>query len=245
MATRVLVVGGSRGIGKQAAVAFSNAGAEVCITYQSNEVAAQSAAEDIRSAGGGFVGAWNFDASVESECIENYQQIMSQLGGVDVLVHCSGITRDKTFKKMDFKQWKSVVDVNLNSTFHSCKAVLPGMQEQNFGRIILLSSVIGQSGGFGQTNYAASKSAIMGFMKSLALECAMNDVTVNALCPGFVETDMTGGIPLDIKDRILSSIPKRRFASTKEIAHAILFLASPMSGYITGQAIGVNGGLYM
>ena len=245
MATRVLVVGGSRGIGKQAAVAFSNAGAEVCITYQSNEVAAQSAAEDIRSAGGGFVGAWKFDASVESECIENYQQIMSQLGGVDVLVHCSGITRDKTFKKMDFKQWKSVVDVNLNSTFHSCKAVLPGMQEQNFGRIILLSSVIGQSGGFGQTNYAASKSAIMGFMKSLALECAMNDVTVNALCPGFVETDMTGGIPLDIKDRILSSIPKRRFASTKEIAHAILFLASPMSGYITGQAIGVNGGLYM
>lgn len=245
MANRVLIVGGSRGIGRQVAVAFAKDGAEVCITYQSNDDAAQNIAEEIRSVGGAFVGAWKFDASVESECVEKYQQITDQLGGVDVLVHCSGITRDKTFKKMDYKQWESVINVNLNSTFHSCKAVLPGMLEQNFGRIILLSSVIGQTGSFGQTNYAASKSAIVGFVKSLAQEYAIKDITVNALCPGFVETDMTKGIPIEIKDRILSSIPKRRFASVEEVAHAVLFLASPMSGYITGQSIGINGGLYM
>ena len=245
MSNRVLIVGGSRGIGRQAAVAFAKDGAEVCITYRSNDDAAQNVAKDIRSAGGAFSGAWKFDASLESECVDKYQQIIDQLGGVDVLVHCSGITRDKTFKKMDFEQWESVINVNLNSTFHSCKAVLPGMQEQNFGRIILVSSVIGQTGGFGQTNYAASKAAIIGLAKSLAREYASSDITVNALCPGFVETDMTEGIPSEIKERIVSSIPKRRFASTEEIAHAILFLASPTSGYITGQAIGINGGLYM
>lgn len=245
MANRVLIVGGSRGIGRQAALVFAKDGAEVCVTYRSNDVAVQNVGRDIRSAGGIFAGAWKFDASVESESIDNYQQIMDQLGAVDVLVHCSGITRDKTFKKMDFKQWESVININLNSVFHSCKAVLPGMQEQNFGRIVLLSSVIGQTGGFGQTNYAASKAAIIGLAKSLAREYASGDITINALCPGFVETDMTEGIPIEIKERIVSSIPKRRFASSEEIAHAILFLASPMSGYITGQSIGINGGLYM
>ncbi len=146
---------------------------------------------------------------------------------------------------MDYKQWLEVINVNLNSAFHSCTAVLPGMVEQNFGRVILLSSVVGQTGGFGQTNYAASKAAIVGFAKSLAKEYATSDITINALCPGFVETEMTESIPAEVKERIVSSIPKARFASAEEIAHSILFLASPMSGYITGQAIGVNGGLYM
>lgn len=245
MSNRVLIVGGSRGIGRQTAIAFAKNAAEVCITYQSDDASAQSIANEIRLAGGVFAGAWKFDASNEVESVDHYQQILNRLGGIDVLVHCSGITRDKTFKKMEFKQWESVLNVNLNSAFHSCKAILPGMQEQNFGRIILLSSVIGQTGGFGQTNYGASKAAIIGFAKSLAKEYASGDITVNALCPGFVETDMIGNIPAEIKERILSSIPKRRFASPLEIAHAIMFLASPMSGYITGQAIGVNGGLYM
>jgi acetoacetyl-CoA reductase len=146
---------------------------------------------------------------------------------------------------MEFEQWKSVIDVNLNSIFHSCKAVLPQMQEQMFGRIIILSSVIGQIGGFGQTNYAASKAGIIGFVKALAKEYASTDITVNALCPGFVETDMTKSIPEEIKEKIRSTIPKRRFASVEEIAHATLFLASPLSGYITGQSIGINGGLHM
>jgi len=245
MNNRVLVVGGSRGIGRQVAIAFAKKSAKVCITYRSNTKAAENVEKEIREAGGLFAGAYKFDAAIESESILNYQKILDQLGGIDVLVHCSGITHDKTFKKMEFEQWKSVIDVNLNSIFHSCKAVLPQMQEQMFGRIIILSSVIGQIGGFGQTNYAASKAGIIGFVKALAKEYASTDITVNALCPGFVETDMTKSIPEEIKEKIRSTIPKRRFASVEEIAHATLFLASPLSGYITGQSIGINGGLHM
>jgi acetoacetyl-CoA reductase len=245
MNPRVLVVGGSRGIGRQAAVEFAKRGSAVAITYQTNDGAAVDAEKDIGSAGGVFAGAWKFEASSEFEAQKNYEAVIEKLGGVDVLVHCAGITRDKTFKKMDFKLWQDVINVNLNSAFHSCKAVLPGMVERNFGRVILLSSVIGQAGGFGQANYAASKAAMVGFVKSLAREYAIGDITVNALCPGFVQTEMTKGIPSEVTDRIISSIPKKRFASADEVAHAILFLASPMSGYITGQAIGINGGLYM
>lgn len=240
----VLIVGGTRGIGKQTAIEFAKDGATVGITYRAEDEAAQQVKRQVNERGGVWAGAWKFNASSEN-APQFYSEILQQMKRVDVLVHCAGITRDKTFKKMEYNQWADVIHVNLDSIFYSCKAVLPAMLEKNFGRIVLLSSVIGQSGGFGQTNYAASKAAMIGFVKSLARECAEGDVTVNTLCPGFVETDMTAEIPVEIKERILSSIPKKRFASAEEIACAIKFLSSPMAGYITGQAIGVNGGLYM
>ena len=168
---------------------------------------------------------------------------MKRYGKIDILVNNAGITKDRTFRKMSRQEWEQVINVNLNSAFNTTSAVINHMLEQKFGRIINISSIIGQAGGFGQTNYSASKAGLLGFTKSLALETAKNGITVNAICPGFIETEMVAAMPENVKDAIIAKVPVQRLGSTSEIADAVVFLAQ--SSYITGQEINVNGGLYM
>jgi acetoacetyl-CoA reductase len=158
-------------------------------------------------------------------------------------VNNAGITRDRTFRKLSNDEWNEVIDVNLNSVFYTTSEVINHMLEQKYGRIINISSIIGQAGGFGQSNYAASKAGLIGLTKSLALETARSGITVNAVCPGFIETEMVGEMPDNVKESIISKIPMQRLGQTDEIAEAVLFLAQ--ATYITGQSINVNGGLYM
>jgi len=174
-----------------------------------------------------------------------FSQIIRYCGSVDVLVNCAGIIHDKTLTKLTKKDWNIVIDTNLNGCFNCSKSVLKNMILKNYGRIINISSVVAQTGNIGQSNYAASKSAIIGFTKSIALETAKYDITVNSISPGFIKTDMTKTIPLKIKQEIIKKIPKKRFGLREEVARAAVFFASPQSAYITGQVLNINGGFYM
>jgi acetoacetyl-CoA reductase len=238
-----VVTGGSRGIGKAIALELSKHGAQVVINYNNSAEAAYSVVDEIK-AKGGIAFACQADVSDSLQAQSLIEDTMSLYGRVDILVNNAGITRDKTFRKLTAADWKEVIDVNLNSVFYTTSAVLPMMTEQKYGRIINISSIIGQAGGFGQTNYSASKAGIIGFTKSLALETARNNITVNAICPGFIETDMVADIPADVLQQIVSKIPARRLGGANEIAKAVYFLITN-GDYITGQQLNVNGGLYM
>lgn len=244
MALKVLIVGGSRGIGRKIAEDFANEGADIFFTYMASHVVAEDLSSMLHTLGSARVAKYCFDAG-QPESIGVYEEILAQSGGVDVLVNCAGITRDRTLKKMSITEWDDVIRTNLYSVFYSCKAVMPVMMEQGFGRIINISSVIGQTGNFGQSNYAASKAAIIGFTKSIALECAKYDVTANVVCPGFIDTEMTKAMPDEIKQNICARIPKRQFGMPEDVSDAVLYLAREGSRYVTGQVINVNGGLYM
>jgi len=244
MARNALIVGGSRGIGRKIAETFAANGDGVIFTYKSSRERAAELVEALRGLGAVRVEKFSFDAGEEA-AIEFYERILEKSGGIDVLVNCAGITRDRTLMKMTLDEWQSVIRTNLDSVFYSCKTILPSMVDRGFGRIINISSVIGQTGNFGQSNYAASKAAIIGFTKSIALECAKHDVTANVVCPGFVDTDMTRGMPDEIKANICERIPKRRFGAPEDIADMVVYLARAESDYITGQTIHVNGGLCM
>lgn len=237
-----IVTGGSRGIGSTIAIELAKKGANVVINYNSSKELAESVVGEIGQLGGN---AFMCKANVAdlAEAKHLVDETINQYGKVDILVNNAGITRDRTFRKLSPEEWYDVINVNLNSIFHTTTAVIDTMLEQKFGRIINISSIIGQAGGFGQTNYSASKSGIIGFTKSLALETAKNGVTVNAICPGYIETDMSGEIPEQVMDQILSKIPMKRLGATTEVADAVIFLAN--SSYITGQCINVNGGIYM
>jgi len=239
-----IVTGGSRGIGASIARELAKQGVNLVINYQSNAEAAESLVRELESDFGVKASAIQADVSLVSDAERLVHTAKDKFGRLDIVVNNAGITRDRTFKKLTAEDWNQVIDVNLNSVFYITSAALPLLQESPQGRIINISSIIGQAGGFGQTNYSAAKAGMIGFTKSLALELAKTSVTVNCICPGFIETDMLAYVPQEIREQIKSRIPQRRFGQPDEIAKAVRFLVQDGS-YITGQCLNVNGGLYM
>lgn len=237
-----VVTGGSRGIGAEIAKVLARNGALVAINYQNSSEKADGIVHNIEQEGGTAF-AFKADVMVADDIQKFIKEVIKRYGQIDILINNAGITRDKTFRKMSIEEWEEVINVNLNSVFKTTSEVINHMLEQKYGRIINISSIIGQSGGFGQTNYSASKAGLLGFTKSLALETAKNGITVNAVCPGFIETEMVAAMPENVKESIVAKVPMRRLGQTDEVADTVLFLIK--SSYITGQEINVNGGLYM
>jgi acetoacetyl-CoA reductase len=237
-----VVTGGSRGIGASIAKALGREGATVIINYNHSHDQAEAVVKEIKVSGGSAI-AFNADISKAEVTEVLIKNVLKDFKRLDILVNNAGITRDRTFMKMSFEEWHDVIDTNLSSAFNTCKMALPAMLEQKYGRIINISSVIGQSGGFGQTNYAAAKAGLIGFTKALALETARGGVTVNAICPGFVATEMVSKMPEHVREGIIAQIPMRRLGDPDEVAKGVLFICE--SEYMTGQCLNLNGGLYM
>ena len=240
---RALVTGAARGIGRAIALSLAGEGADVAINYQSSESEAGSLAEQLTKAGRKSL-LFKGDVGERSTWTSMIEKITKEWGGLDILVNNAGITRDKTLRKMTDDDWLGVLHTNLNACYFGVSAVMSLMTAQKFGRIINISSFVGQAGNFGQANYAASKGGIIAFTKTAAMELAKYNVTCNALAPGFTETGMLAKVPEQVQASILARIPMGRFASPEEIAKAVLFLAAD-GDYITGQQINVNGGVYM
>jgi acetoacetyl-CoA reductase len=238
----VLVTGGSRGIGAAISLELGLAGYFVIVNYNHSISEAENIVKQIIDDGGQAV-ALQANISKADETERLFNEINASIGTVDVLINNAGITRDKSFKKMNLEEWEAVIDTNLSSVFNTTKLALPAMLDQKYGRIINISSVIGQSGGFGQTNYAAAKAGLIGFSKSLALETAKSGITVNTICPGFIGTDMVNAMPEEVLNSIISKIPVNRLGLPSDIAKGVKFLIE--SSYMTGQSLNINGGLYM
>lgn len=234
-----VVTGGTRGIGRAIAEELIEKDYQVVVTYCSSE----ERAEAMRQVFKDKVLVKRADVSKEDEVNALFDEIESTMGGVDVLVNNAGITQDKSFHKMGADDWHHVIDVNLNGTFYCCNRAIASMRDRKFGRIVNISSIVGQKGNFGQANYAASKAGLLGLTKTLALENAMKGITVNAVCPGFIETDMVSAIPDTVKSKIQAEIPMQRFGTPREVANAVKFLVSDEAAYITGQELNINGGL--
>ena len=238
-----IVTGGTRGIGASIVKLFLERGAKVAVCARNGE------------RGEKFVSSLNkpeevvkfFQVDVSSfESVENcFKEILDHFGGVDILINNAGITLDKLFLRMKSEDWDRVIDVNLKGTFNFCKVVVPKMVRKRWGRIVNMTSVVAEMGNPGQANYCASKAGIIGFTKSLAKELASRNITVNAIAPGFIETDMTRDIGEKAKEELLKSIPLGRPGSGEDIAYGALFLSSEEGGYITGQVLNINGGMYM
>jgi acetoacetyl-CoA reductase len=239
-----LVTGGSRGIGRAVAEALAACGAAVAVNYTANDEKAQEVVEGVRAAGGKALRCRANVADLD-EVREMVRRVEKEVGHVDILVNNAGITRDRSFKNMDATEWGKVINVNLTGVFNCTRTVIDGMLIRQYGRIVNISSVVGQAGNFGQANYAATKAGILGFTKAVALETARKGITVNAICPGFIETEMVEAIPAEVQKQILARIPLGRFGRAEEVAAAVLFLAADQAGYITGQVIAPNGGLYL
>ncbi|WP_349256961.1 3-oxoacyl-ACP reductase family protein [Salinisphaera sp.] len=238
-----IVTGGSRGIGEYIALQLARRGANVAIGYRSRKAEADSVVNKMKAQSVKAM-AIQADMAQMQEARTLIKQVNEQWGHIDILINNAGITRDKTMKKLTDEDWKAVLDTNLGSVYATCSEVWPIMIEQNYGRIINITSFVGQIGNFGQANYAASKGGIIAFTKTMALEMARYNITVNAIAPGFVETEMLAQVPDKIREKILARVPMGRFAHPDEIARAVAFIAAE-GDYITGQQINVNGGVYM
>ncbi len=238
------ITGGSRGIGRAIALAMAEAGADVALTYLANEDKAEEVCRAARARGVRSKAYRNNAASTE-ETERVVKQVIADFGPINILVNNAGITRDRSFLKMTRDMWDEVLRVNLDGLFNTTHAILPSMIEAGWGRILNLSSIVAQMGNFGQANYAATKGAVISFTETLARELARKNITVNAVAPGFIETDMTKDIPEAALVQVRAQTPIGRLGKPEEIADAIVFLASPRSGYITGQTLGVNGGMHM
>ena len=241
MAERVaLVTGGSRGIGAAISRGLKEAGYRVAANYAGNDEAAQ------RFKGETGIPVFRFDVGDPAACEAGIRAVEAELGPVDVLVNNAGITRDGMFHRMTYDQWQAVLRTNLDSMFTTTRPVIDGMRGRGFGRIIIVSSINGQKGQMGQTNYSAAKAGVIGFAKALAQENAPKGVTVNVIAPGYIATEMVMAVPPDVlKAKILPQIPVGRLGEADEIARAVLFLASDEAGFITGSTLSVNGGQYL
>ncbi|MCW4113413.1 acetoacetyl-CoA reductase [Aurantimonas sp. MSK8Z-1] len=235
-----IVTGGTRGIGAAIAVALQSAGYRVASSYAGNE----QAAEAFRVETG--ISVYRWDVSSFDACAEGVARVEADLGPIEVLINNAGVTKDTMFHKMTPEHWHAVIDTNLTGLFNMTRQVWEGMRTRGFGRIVNISSINGQKGQAGQANYAAAKAGEIGFTKSLALEGASKGITVNAVCPGYVATEMVSAIPQEVLDRkILPHIPVGRLGQPGEVARCVLFLASDDSGYITGSTLSANGGQYL
>ncbi|WMM25680.1 3-oxoacyl-[acyl-carrier-protein] reductase [Tissierella sp. MB52-C2] len=239
-----LVTGGSRGIGKEIALELAKNGVNIGITYINNEVKAREVIDEIRSYGVKGI-AIKADVSVEEDVLRMIGSIEEELGTIDILVNNAGVTKDNLIIRMKEEDWDEVMSVNLKGTFLCTKAVSRMMMKKRYGKIINITSVVGIMGNIGQGNYSASKAGAIGFTKSMAKELASRGIRVNAIAPGFIETDMTEVLKEDIKETMLKSIPLNTFGNPKDIANLVVFLASEKSDYITGQVINVDGGMLM
>lgn len=239
MSRIALVTGGTRGIGEAISVALHEAGYQVIANYCGNDEAAQKFTDKTG------ITALKFDVSDFEKTQQAVQQIENDFGPVDILVNNAGITRDGTMHRMDAQQWHSVIETNLCSCFNTSRAVIEGMRDRKFGRIVNIGSINGQAGQYGQVNYAAAKSGIHGFTKALAQESAAKGITVNAIAPGYVDTEMVRAVPDEVLEKIIAKIPVGRLGSPKDIARTVLFLVDDDATFITGSTLSVNGGQHM
>lgn len=237
------VTGASRGIGKACAFALASAGARVVVAARTLDRCEEVAAE-IRAQGHQAM-AVAIDLSSKESIVQAVGQAAKDFGPIHILVNNAGITKDGLALRMKTEDWTSVIDTNLSGSFYASQAVMQGMMKERWGRIINIASVVGQMGNAGQANYVAAKAGLIGLTKSLARELSSRNITVNAVAPGFISTDMTAVLSEDIKQKMLVNIPLARFGSSEDIAEAVKFLASDAAGYITGHVLDVNGGMYM
>ena len=239
MARVAIVTGGTRGIGEAISIALRDMGMKVAANYAGNEERARE------FTGRTGISARKWDVSDFEACQEGVRKIEVELGPVDVLVNNAGITRDTTIRKMNHQQWQDVIDTNLGGCFNMAKAVFDGMAARKYGRIVNIGSINGQAGQYGQVNYAAAKSGIHGFTKALAQEGARSGVTVNAIAPGYIDTDMVAAVPEEVLQKIIAKIPVGRLGKAEEIARTVAFLVDENAGFVTGSTLSINGGQHM
>jgi acetoacetyl-CoA reductase len=239
MARVAVVTGGTRGIGRAISVSLKGAGYNVAANYGHDD----RSAEAVRGEAG--IPVFKFDVGDFAACTQGVKVIEAQLGPIEVLVNNAGITRDATMHRMSFEQWDAVIRTNLSSCFNMSRAVIEGMRTRGFGRIVNIGSINGQAGQYGQVNYAAAKSGIHGFTKALAQEGAARGITVNAVAPGYVDTEMVRAVPNDVLEKIVARIPVGRLGKAEDIARAVLFLVADDADFITGSTLSVNGGQHM
>src|SRR5947209_9400251 len=239
MARVAIVTGGTRGIGEAISLALHGMGMKVAANYAGNDERAREFSERTG------IAAYKWDVADFDACQEGVQHVEADLGPVDVLVNNAGITRDATMRKMDHAKWQDVIDTNLGGCFNMAKAAFEGMTGRGYGRIVNIGSINGQAGQYGQVNYAAAKSGIHGFTKALAQEGARAGVTVNAIAPGYIDTDMVAAVPQDVLAKIVARIPVGRLGDAGEIARGVAFLVDENAGFITGSTMSINGGQHM
>src|SRR5438876_423461 len=239
MARVAVVTGGTRGIGRAISVALNNVGYRVAANYGGNDQAAQLFNTETG------IPVFKFDVSDFNASAEGIKAIEKALGPVEILVNNAGITRDTTMHRMGYEQWNAVIQTNLTSCFNMSRAVIDGMRSRGFGRIVNIGSINGQAGQYGQVNYAAAKSGIHGFTKALAQEGAAKGITVNAIAPGYIDTDMVRAVPEEVLKKIVARVPVGRLGRADEIARGVLFLVADDAGFITGSTLSINGGQHM
>jgi len=239
MARVAIVTGGTRGIGEAISIALRDMGMQVAANYAGNDERAREFTERTG------IAAYKWDVSDYQACHAGVEKVEAELGPVDVVINNAGITRDGTLLKMSWDDWKAVIDTNLGGCFNMAKATFAGMRNRSWGRIVNIGSVNGQAGQYGQVNYAAAKSGIHGFTKALAQEGAKFGVTVNAIAPGYIDTDMVAAVPQDVLAKIVARVPVGRLGHAEEIARGVAFLCSDDAGFVTGSTMSINGGQHM
>ncbi|PCD03265.1 beta-ketoacyl-ACP reductase [Sphingomonas spermidinifaciens] len=239
MARVAIVTGGTRGIGEAISLALKDAGITVAANYAGNDERAKAFTDRTG------IAAYKWDVADYDACQAGVAKVAADLGPVDIVVNNAGITRDGTLLKMTYQMWKEVMDTNLGGCFNMAKATFPGMRERKWGRIVNIGSINGQAGQYGQVNYAAAKSGIHGFTKALAQEGARFGVTVNAIAPGYIDTDMVAAVPADVLEKIVAKVPVGRLGQAHEIARGVAFLCAEDAGFVTGSTLSINGGQHM
>jgi acetoacetyl-CoA reductase len=239
MARVAVVTGGTRGIGEAISLGLKEAGYKVAAVYAGNDEKAREFSERTG------IAVFKWDVSNFEACKEGLAKVAAELGPVEIVVNNAGITRDGVLHRMTFEQWNDVIQTNLTSCFNMCRNVIDGMRERGFGRIVNIGSINGQAGQYGQVNYAAAKSGIHGFTKALAQEGAAKGITVNAIAPGYIDTDMVRAVPPNVLEKIVAKVPVGRLGKASEIARGVLFLVADEGGFVTGSTLSINGGQHM